>query len=88
VLEWRPVRRRGRVVEGTPLLREHAAYTRIEGSNPSVSASNRFFTVPNDCRSTVECIKTRMLFSMAGFFASISILVDTLTAANHLVVGD
>src|SRR5690606_8347388 len=26
-------------VEGTPLLREHAAYTRIEGSNPSVSAS-------------------------------------------------
>ncbi len=38
MLEWRPVRRRGRVVEGTPLLREHAAYTRIEGSNPSVSA--------------------------------------------------
>lgn len=27
------------MVEGTPLLREHAAYTRIEGSNPSVSAS-------------------------------------------------
>lgn len=26
------------MVEGTPLLREHAAYTRIEGSNPSVSA--------------------------------------------------
>lgn len=32
-------RRRGREVEGTPLLREHTAYTRIEGSNPSVSAS-------------------------------------------------
>src|SRR5690606_41810986 len=31
--------RRGREVEGTPLLREHTAYTRIEGSNPSVSAS-------------------------------------------------
>lgn len=27
------------MVEGTPLLREHTAYTRIEGSNPSVSAS-------------------------------------------------
>ncbi len=30
------------MVEGTPLLREHAAYTRIEGSNPSISASNLF----------------------------------------------
>ncbi len=28
------------MVEGTPLLREHTAYTRIEGSNPSVSARN------------------------------------------------
>ena len=27
------------MVEGTPLLREHTAYTRIEGSNPSISAS-------------------------------------------------
>ncbi len=26
------------MVEGTPLLREHTAYTRIEGSNPSNSA--------------------------------------------------
>src|SRR5690606_5133697 len=33
-------RRCGRVVEGTPLLREHTAYTRIEGSNPSISASS------------------------------------------------
>ncbi len=32
------LRRCGREVEGTPLLREHAAYTRIEGSNPSISA--------------------------------------------------
>ena len=32
-------RRRGREVEGTPLLREHAGKTCIEGSNPSVSAS-------------------------------------------------
>src|SRR5690606_5883475 len=39
VLEFRFCWRRGREVEGTPLLREHAAYTRIEGSNPSVSAS-------------------------------------------------
>src|SRR5690606_39084486 len=31
-------RRRGREVEGTPLLREHAAKNCIEGSNPSVSA--------------------------------------------------
>ena len=34
------IRRRGREVEGTPLLREHAGKTCIEGSNPSVSASN------------------------------------------------
>jgi hypothetical protein len=27
------------VVEGTPLLREHLGKTRIEGSNPSVSAN-------------------------------------------------
>jgi hypothetical protein len=33
------------VVEGTPLLREHLGKTRIEGSNPSVSARNRFCTV-------------------------------------------
>ena len=32
------VRKRGREVEGTPLLREHAGKTCIEGSNPSVSA--------------------------------------------------
>ena len=31
--------RRGREVEGTPLLREHAGKTCIEGSNPSVSAT-------------------------------------------------
>ena len=31
-------RRRGREVEGTPLLREHLGKTWIEGSNPSVSA--------------------------------------------------
>ena len=31
------------MVEGTPLLREHAAYTRIEGSNPSVSASDSVY---------------------------------------------
>jgi hypothetical protein len=31
-------RRRGREVEGTPLLREHLVKNRIEGSNPSVSA--------------------------------------------------
>ncbi len=33
------------MVEGTPLLREHAAYTRIEGSNPSVSASKLYTAV-------------------------------------------
>src|SRR5690606_15028414 len=38
VLELRSSRRRGREVEGTPLLREHTTYTRIEGSNPSVAA--------------------------------------------------
>ena len=38
VLELRFRWRRGREVEGTPLLREHTAYTRIEGSNPSLSA--------------------------------------------------
>ncbi len=31
-------RRDGRVVEGTPLLREHAVKNCIEGSNPSLSA--------------------------------------------------
>ena len=39
-------RRDGRVVEGTPLLREHAGKTCIEGSNPSLSANllkNRYF---------------------------------------------
>ena len=30
--------RRGRVAEGTSLLRMHTAYTRIVGSNPTVSA--------------------------------------------------
>jgi hypothetical protein len=30
--------RRGRVAEGTSLLRMHMAYTRIVGSNPTVSA--------------------------------------------------
>ena len=35
------VRRRGREVEGTPLLREHAGKTCIKGSNPFVSASKR-----------------------------------------------
>lgn len=33
------IRRRGREVEGTPLLREHVDKIRIEGSNPSVSAN-------------------------------------------------
>src|SRR5260363_108727 len=32
------MRRCGREVEGTPLLREHVVKARIEGSNPSVSA--------------------------------------------------
>jgi hypothetical protein len=31
-------RRRGRVVEGTPLLRAHLGKTWIQGSNPCVSA--------------------------------------------------
>ena len=50
------VRRRGREVEGTPLLREHAGKTCIEGSNPSVSARNsekpvfdRIETPPSAC---------------------------------------
>lgn len=33
-------RRRGRVAEGTSLLRMHTAYTCIVGSNPTVSAKN------------------------------------------------
>ena len=40
------VRRRGREVEGTPLLREHAGKTCIEGSNPSVSANQRSLGKP------------------------------------------
>ena len=35
-VDWR----RGRVAEGTSLLRMHMAYTRIVGSNPTVSAKN------------------------------------------------
>ncbi len=30
--------RGGRVAEGAPLLREYLVYSRIEGSNPSLSA--------------------------------------------------
>ena len=37
-------RRDGRVVEGTPLLREHTPKKCIEGSNPSLSASYIFVT--------------------------------------------
>ena len=36
-----PTRRRGREVEGTPLLREHAVKNCIKGSNPFVSAEVR-----------------------------------------------
>ncbi len=32
------IRRDGRVVEGTPLLRERRVYSLTEGSNPSLSA--------------------------------------------------
>ncbi len=32
-------RRDGREAEGAPLLREYGAYTSIEGSNPSLSAT-------------------------------------------------
>ena len=38
------VRRRGRVAEGAPLLREYRVYSSIEGSNPSVSAIILFNT--------------------------------------------
>ena len=36
-------RRRGRVVEGTPLLREHLGKTWIKGSNPFVSANANLY---------------------------------------------
>ena len=43
-LDWRD----GRVVEGTPLLREHTPKKCIEGSNPSLSATEpiRFYSPP------------------------------------------
>ena len=34
--------RGGRVAEGAPLLREYLVYSRIEGSNPSLSAIIQF----------------------------------------------
>ena len=37
-------RRDGRVVEGTPLLREHTPKKCIEGSNPSLSAKCKSIT--------------------------------------------
>ncbi len=40
-------RRRGREVEGTPLLREHAVKNCIKGSNPFVSAKTRFTPLPS-----------------------------------------
>ena len=36
-------RRDGREAEGAPLLREYGAYTSIEGSNPSLSATTLFY---------------------------------------------
>ena len=45
-------RRHGREVEGAPLLREYTGKTRIEGSNPSVSANHCIDT-------TVGCITPR-----------------------------
>ena len=42
------------MVEGTPLLREHAAYTRIEGSNPSISARMNIGLYPANGGSTPQ----------------------------------
>ncbi|GEM_PF-6843372 len=51
------------MVEGTPLLREHTAYTRIEGSNPSISASYLSKLAQNST-------ETRMFKRIAGFLLS------------------
>ena len=58
------LRRCGREVEGTPLLREHAAYTRIEGSNPSISANTL-------SKQVYYSTKTRTVKRFAGFLSSV-----------------
>ena len=40
-----PVRRRGRVAEGGGLLNRYTVISRIEGSNPSVSANPAFAVI-------------------------------------------
>ena len=68
------------MVEGTPLLREHTAYTRIEGSNPSVSASKMSTTVDNNR-------ETRMFTDIAGFFVSVSVYSRVLNRKTRQATG-
>ena len=47
------------MVEGTPLLREHLGKTWIEGSNPSVSASDffQYFNPSSICLQAADLIE-------------------------------
>ena len=58
-------RRRGRVVEGTPLLRVQAG-NRLEGSNPFVSATSHLRSVHLTC---VKCRIALVLLVIAGLSA-------------------
>ena len=65
--DWVWGRKRGRVVEGTSLLRMHTAYTCIEGSNPSASAK-------------YYAIEVNAIFALT-FFVFLAVLAQTREAA-------
>src|SRR5438552_18028330 len=61
-------RRDGRVVEGTPLLREHTPKKCIEGSNPSLSANHRYrrLTMPAKKKPLPRSLKLHAMHSAGG----------------------
>ena len=70
------------MVEGTPLLREHLGKTRIEGSNPSVSASSayrrRYFFLPFHYDDVVHLVPNCVI----GYHQISSFLVDRMKDAE------
>ena len=68
-------RRRGREVEGTPLLREHAVKNCIKGSNPFVSAT----------ASTIPAVPIRNVRSAAGMDAVSASMQKIIQGADPAV---
>jgi hypothetical protein len=62
------LRRRGREAEGGGLLNRYTAKSRIEGSNPSVSANSRFHLISDAYRMLVP----EVLAGLQGPFNSLS----------------